>query len=638
MDKVKAWLNRIRQNKKWAAAGGISFILAVSILFSGGDQKEYITELVEEGPLSQIVSVTGSVEADNAVELRFGTNGTVGSILVEQGQTVQEGDVLVSLQTDKLQSEVDRAAAGVQAEQAELNLMLAGPSDEEISVSNAKIHEAEINATNAQQTYENALLSNAENYRQAELELENAQIDLDNAQVAYNNEVADQVNSTTQSDADLSSAYEDAIPAVESSFGTIKQAKDTVDLLLGEEGDLLNTEFDTEFADASLSDRNALKNSFNDVTQDLESLEAEFDSLQSSWSGDEVDGFMESMVDMMETAKTMVDLAYDILNIMESDTTSVQADIDTLKSDMELEQSTVTASLAEIQNALQTIESAQLDGTSSGLDANTSLSDADAALEQAANQLEIAESNLTSIEVQNTIDENEAAMNVDLREVQLEQRVAEHAKLVAVPREVDLAAQRARLAQAQASYQGALSDFEDGLIRAPGEGIVAKIDVSKGQTLSTSETAVQFITTEFKVTANISETDITKVGLNNPVTMTLDALPLDQKFEGRVSSLDPAETVIQGVVYYEANIIMDTQDERIRPGMTVNIDVLTDEKENTLQISPQALQFEEDQTFVFVLVRGESVKRLVTTGLQGEKKIEILSGLEKGEELILYEK
>lgn len=638
MDKVKVWLSRIRQNKKWAIGGGILLVLIVSTLFSGGEQKEYITELVEEGPLSQIVSVTGTVEADNAVELRFGTNGTVGSIVVEQGQVVREGDIIVSLQTDKLQSEVDRAAAGVQAEQAELNLMLAGPSDEEIMVSEAKIHEAEINATNAEQTYENVLLSNAESTRQAELELENAQIDLDNAQVAYDNEVADQANSNTQSDADVSSAYEDAIPAVESAFETVKQAKDVVDLLLGEEGDLLNTEFDSEFADASLSERNALKNSFNDVTRDLESLEPEFESLQDSWSGEEVNAFMESMVDMVEEAKNMVNLAYDILNIMESSTPSVQADIDSLKSDMETQQSVVTASLAEIQNALQAIESAQLDGTSSDLNANTSLSDAEAALEQAANQLEIAESNLTSIEVQNTIDENEAAMNIDLRQVQLEQRMAEHAKLVAPPREVDLAAQRARVAQAQATYQGALSDFEDGLIRAPGEGIVAKIDVSKGQTLSTSETAVQFITTELKVTANISETDITKVGLNNTVTMTLDALPLDQKFQGKVASLDPAETVLQGVVYYEASIIMDTQDERIRPGMTVNIDVLTDEKENTLQISPQALQFEEDQTFVFVLVRGESVKRLVTTGLQGEKKIEILSGLEKGEEVILYEK
>lgn len=638
MDKMKTWIDRIKQNKKWLIAGIITLPLIAIALSWGEPKKEYITELVEEGYLSQMVSVTGSIEADNAVELRFGTNGTVGEIFAVQGQLLKEGDIIVSLDADKRQSEVDRSAAGVQAEQAELNLILAGPSDEEIVVSEAKIHEAEINYENAKKTYENVLLSNAENYRQTELEMENAQIDLDNAQIAYNNEVANQANSNTQSDADLVNAYEDAIPAIESAFETVKQAKDKVDLLLGEDGDLLNTEFDTEFSDASLSDRNALKNSFRYVDGFLDDLEPQFGSMQMDWYGEEVDAFMESAVDMLEETKNMVNLTYDILNIMESTLPTVQADIDSLKSDIELQQSAVTASLAELQNALQAIESAQLDGTGADLNANTSLSDAQASLEQAQNQLEIAQSNLISIEVKNRIEENEAAMNVDLREVQLEQRSAEHANLVAPPREVDLAAQRARLAQAQASYQGALSDFEDGLIRAPGEGILAKIDVSKGQTLTSNETAVQFITTEFKVIANISETDISKLGLNNVVTMTLDALPIDQKFQGRVASLDPAETIIQGVVYYEASIIMDTQDERIRPGMTVNIDVLTDEKESALQISPQALQFEEDQSFVFVLVRGESVKRLVKTGLQGEKKIEILSGLEKGEEVILYEK
>lgn len=636
---IPPFLKTLSKKKKIALSvvSGLVFVGLASALF-GGDDVEYITEKVEAGPLSQIVSLTGSVVADTAVELRFGLAGTVAGISVTTGEAVVEGQELARIDSAKLESEVKRTAAAVAAEEADITLMIVGPSTEERTVSQAKVHEAEISAANAVQNYENTLLSNAEALRQAELEVENAELDLDNAQITYDNTVAEQENNSSQSTNDIDAAYEDAQVAVETGFESVKQAIDSVDLLLGEIDEPLNPEFEDNLLDSPLSTRTACTQNFDSVIEALDVLEPDYASLKSAWTGEEVDAFLIEFEAMVQDAKEMVNAAYDILENMKTLDQDVVADIDTLKAIIETDQANMTSALSSIQTAIQGVDSAQLDNDSSDLNSNTTVSDASAALEQAKNLLEIAESNLQAQIVSNTINENEAQMNVDLKQVQLEQRQAEYAQLVAAPREVDLASQRARIRQAEAAYERALSELEDAIIRAPADGIVAKVNIDKGQSISSTENAISFMTPAVQISAQISETDITKVGLYNTASMTLDALPISEVFTGAVVELDPAETVIQGVVYYESTLIFDTTDPRIRPGMTVNIDVLTEERESTLQISPQALQFEDDQTFVFVYERGQAVKRLVTTGLQGEKKIEILSGLEEGETIVLYKK
>ncbi|MBU1151755.1 hypothetical protein KJ632_02915, partial [Patescibacteria group bacterium] len=131
---------------------------------------------------------------------------------------------------------------------------------------------------------------------------------------------------------------------------------------------------------------------------------------------------------------------------------------------------------------------------------------------------------------------------------------------------------------------------------------------------------------------------------------TLDAFPLDVIFNGHVLSVNPAETVINGVIYYEAIILLDEpaegdplyeQYKQIKSGMTANLDILSAQAMGVLTIPPQALHYEGVETFVFVPGQAEGngrEKRIVKTGLEGEDLIEILSGLEEGQEIVLYEK
>jgi HlyD family secretion protein len=126
--------------------------------------------------------------------------------------------------------------------------------------------------------------------------------------------------------------------------------------------------------------------------------------------------------------------------------------------------------------------------------------------------------------------------------------------------------------------------------------------------------------------------------VGNPAEIQLDAFASDVVFEGKISEIDPAETVIQGVIYYEGVIDFENEDERIKSGMTSDIEILSAEKEEVLVLSPEAIQYEGDQPFVFTLENGEKKRKNIDTGIEGERYVEIESGIEEGEEVVLYEK
>jgi multidrug efflux pump subunit AcrA (membrane-fusion protein) len=119
--------------------------------------------------------------------------------------------------------------------------------------------------------------------------------------------------------------------------------------------------------------------------------------------------------------------------------------------------------------------------------------------------------------------------------------------------------------------------------------------------------------------------------------MTIDSFSLDKIFNGKIIAIDPAETVVQGVIYYKTTVQFDQNYPDIKSGMTANMDILASTKENVLMVSPQAVQYRDNKPFVRVLENNKPVEKKVTLGLEGNQKIEITGGLNSGEQVILYE-
>ncbi|MES2314348.1 MAG: HlyD family efflux transporter periplasmic adaptor subunit [Patescibacteria group bacterium] len=160
---------------------------------------------------------------------------------------------------------------------------------------------------------------------------------------------------------------------------------------------------------------------------------------------------------------------------------------------------------------------------------------------------------------------------------------------------LDLQSQRLNLEQAQLTYNNYF-------IRAPFDGIVGKISASVyGQAGSA---AIATLIGEQKIsTISLNEIDASKVKAGQPVKITFDAID-GLTATGTVSSVDLVGTVSSGVVTYNVKILIDTTDSRIKPGMSLNATIVTEQKDSVLLVPSSAIKTRGNIHYVQILDTG----------------------------------
>jgi multidrug efflux pump subunit AcrA (membrane-fusion protein) len=145
-------------------------------------------------------------------------------------------------------------------------------------------------------------------------------------------------------------------------------------------------------------------------------------------------------------------------------------------------------------------------------------------------------------------------------------------------------------------------------------------------------------TGEYKIEANVPEVDVAKVAVGDPARVTLDAYGSAEFFPATISAIDPAETVIEGVPTYTVTLRFDQKDERIKSGMTANIDIRTDQREGVLYIPARAVLTDADGRRFVRVPDGLATRDVpVEVGLRGsDGRIEILSGLSEGDVVVTF--
>lgn len=242
-----------------------------------------------------------------------------------------------------------------------------------------------------------------------------------------------------------------------------------------------------------------------------------------------------------------------------------------------------------------------------------------------------AQKNIADQKITNQVNINSAESTLKKAEADLEE-------LKAPPRQVDIAIYQADVEKYRANMNEYNQKLKDASIIAPFDGVVAKIDGKIGEVISVNDKVIISLISpgNFQIRADISEADIRKVDLEDSVEIILDAFP-EESLIGQIVEIEPAETIIEGVVYYRIKILFEEAGQRIRSGMTADVTIETDKKENVLHILQRAIVFKDDSRFVRVLKDKEIEEIKVETGLRGNVgEIEIVSGLSEGDEVITF--
>src|SRR5262249_13145311 len=136
---------------------------------------------------------------------------------------------------------------------------------------------------------------------------------------------------------------------------------------------------------------------------------------------------------------------------------------------------------------------------------------------------------------------------------------------------------------------------------------------------------------QVRVDVTVDETDVARVAVGKPATMTFDALP-GRPFRGSVIAVAPSGTLSQGVVTYPVSLSIDARNQVLRSGMTASATIVIDEKNDVVVVPLRAVRRQgRDQVVEVIGEDGKPVARPVKTGVQNEQLVEITDGLSEGE-------
>ena len=352
----------------------------------------------------------------------------------------------------------------------------------------------------------------------------------------------------------------------------------------------------------SVTNRNALKTakeSRDTANTRISEVEGRVDELSVDSEDNSVIGELDAETDMLEMVISALDDALTVLNHTITSVDLTESKLDTLKNNIQTRQTTINASKVSVQTA-------KSNWTNKIVFYEEELANARDAVDAAEAAVQTAQSQLLSTQ--------------------------------SPPRQFELNAQQARVQQAQAALQLALANLGDATIRAPLDGTITKKHYEAGEQTSLASPVLEMIgKATLEIEVDIPESDVAKVIVGQPVRITLDAFGDDTEFAGVVSFVDPAETLIQDVVYYKVKVAF-SDSGRVKPGMTANVTIVIDTKDDVLSVPNRAVKSRNGDKYVEVLENGMPAEHTVILGLRGDEGIEILSGVSEGDNVITFVK
>jgi len=182
---------------------------------------------------------------------------------------------------------------------------------------------------------------------------------------------------------------------------------------------------------------------------------------------------------------------------------------------------------------------------------------------------------------------------------------------------VNLQSKQLAVTQAQNSLANDEETLAEYTVTAPFSGTLATVPVNVGDQVSSGTTLGTVITNQEIATLTLNEVDVSKIQIGDKATLSFDAVS-GLTLVGTVATIDPVGTVSSGVVNYTVTVSLDTQDPRIKSGMSVTADIQTAIADNVLEVPSSAIKTSGTNSYVLVpsAAAPSTATTPTTTGIQ----------------------
>jgi multidrug efflux pump subunit AcrA (membrane-fusion protein) len=167
-----------------------------------------------------------------------------------------------------------------------------------------------------------------------------------------------------------------------------------------------------------------------------------------------------------------------------------------------------------------------------------------------------------------------------------------------------------------------------------GQGAASGSGASASSSAPSSGFIVLVDTTSFELQVPISESDISKLHVGQPATVTVNALPGEQT-AAHVTSIDSLPTTNSGVVSYNVDFSLDQPDPGLRPGMTASAQVVVSQVSGVVSVPTAAISRRGGAQTVMLVRGGKTVTQPIVTGLAGDNATQVISGVNAGDRIAI---
>lgn len=245
---------------------------------------------------------------------------------------------------------------------------------------------------------------------------------------------------------------------------------------------------------------------------------------------------------------------------------------------------------------------------------------------------------ISNVKIVNTSSINIAKVNVLTAETNLQKYQDVLSLKEAGPRQEDINLYSARIKQARAKVSILQNQIEEAVLKSPNSGKITRINKREGEMAQPTEAIISFLPNKpFQIEVDIYEEEIVNIEPGDIVKVVLAAFP-EETLGAKMAFIDPAEKIIDGVVYYKTTIYFDEIKQGIKQGMTADVIIESDKKENVIAVPKEAVKKNDGERTIQVFKDGKIQERKIEVGLIGNELIEVISGLSEGEQIVISKK
>jgi HlyD family secretion protein len=573
---------KLNKKKILALLGVVTVILiAIALYTKSAAPTEVKTVPVTKGDIDIYVSAPAKVKLSSRAELNFKTPGKIAQVYVKKGDTVVAGDILAELDMKSVYPQITQAQAGLKSARAGLDKLLSGKSKKAVAITEASVRNASTAVKNAEKNLKTARKIVEQSKKKAGLNETNAKYALNSAKEQLNKTKnslrGEEVMLARMKRDQAAQAYDDASASYGKAQNTADAAYDSAQQTVTNAKASLDAYTDANPADTTTTTYYTYKSGYESAQKALEVTDATNEqTLQAS----------QAQLNQAEKAYSAALVQYEL-------TAKGARSEDIAVAENQVKQAEIALEIAKMGSDDATLDS-QLDAAQSQLD--TAMGSSSVAIAQ----LELDKEG---------------------------------------PLAADVKAAQAQIEQAQGALESAQLISEDQVLKAPFAGKVASVNGKKGEIAGANAAQGALITLlnfdRIELTADVDETDVSKLKVGQDVHVTLDAFE-NKVFNGKLNniSLLSAKNATGGTIF-EVTVIINPTKETLREGMTGDVDIIVDSKKAALTVPFEAVKMEGDKSSVLVVEKGAAKLKTIKTGLASDISYEVKSGLKLGDVIII---